>query len=447
MSDQQLGIVLFALVVLLTAARLLAWACVRLGQPALIGEILAGFLLGPVLLRALEAGWPWLPGSSGTQAGAALVLDFVASLGLLLLMLLSGAEVRRVLASDDRRATVWLVAVGTSVPFAIALFVGSRLSLDSLAGPAGAGVSLILVLAVAATVMSIPVISRIFHDLGILRTRFASLMLGVAILEDVVLWCVLALATALADPTGQGRSLAGILVRVGLTVLYMLLGFAWAPRALRALAITRVGRFLQGSPTAYVMLVLFAYTSAAAALDVNLVFAAFLAGFGLVTGVADGERRPITESLEAISKVGFAVFIPFYFVSVGYRLDFGGGFSPVFLAVFLVGSSLVRVLGVSVASLAAGFRRLDIVNLAVTANARGGPGIVAATVAFSSGIINAACFTTLVLTAILTSQAAGAWLAFVIRRGLPLLSAHGVEAAGSADAVALAGVSGPTRIS
>ena len=70
----------------------------------------------------------------------------------------------------------------------------------------------------------------------------------------------------------------------------------------------------------------------------------------------------------------------------------------------------------------AGFRGLDVLNLAVATNARGGPGIVLASVAYDAGIVNAQAFTTLVLLAILTSQAAGAWLEFVLRRGWPLLS-------------------------
>jgi Kef-type K+ transport system membrane component KefB len=77
----------------------------------------------------------------------------------------------------------------------------------------------------------------------------------------------------------------------------------------------------------------------------------------------------------------------------------------------------------------AGFTGLDIVNLAVATNARGGPGIVLASVALDAGIINGAFYTTLVLVALLTSQAAGAWLALVLRRGWPLLAPRPAETA------------------
>ena len=71
-----------------------------------------------------------------------------------------------------------------------------------------------------------------------------------------------------------------------------------------------------------------------------------------------------------------------------------------------------------------GFRRLDIINIALTTNARGGPGIVLASVAYDAGIINAAFYTSLVITAVVTSQMAGAWLRFVLSKGWPLLSTN-----------------------
>jgi Kef-type K+ transport system membrane component KefB len=93
------------------------------------------------------------------------------------------------------------------------------------------------------------------------------------------------------------------------------------------------------------------------------------------------------------------------------------------IAAFLIGSCVVKILSVSLAGRCAGFRGLDLVNLAITTNARGGPGIVLASVAFEAGIISPEFYTTLVLAAVLTSQMAGAWLDYVLRKGWPLLSA------------------------
>jgi Kef-type K+ transport system membrane component KefB len=173
------------------------------------------------------------------------------------------------------------------------------------------------------------------------------------------------------------------------------------------------------------MIVVLGYVAVAAALDVTLVFAAFLAGFGIVGGARATETRRFQLPLESLNQVSAAVFIPIYFAIVGYRLDFTKSFSPLLLVGFLLGSSALALLAKGLATRLAGFRGLDVVNLAVTLNARGGPGIVLASVAFDAGIINASFFTTLVLTAVLTSQACGFWLDFVLRKGWPLLKAEG----------------------
>jgi Kef-type K+ transport system membrane component KefB len=111
-----------------------------------------------------------------------------------------------------------------------------------------------------------------------------------------------------------------------------------------------------------------------------------------------------------------------YFALVGLKLDLVHGFALRMMAAFLIGSCVIKVLSVSLAARFAGFRGLDLINLALTTNARGGPGIVLASVAFDAGIISPEFYTTLVLVAVITSQMAGAWLEYVLRRGWALLT-------------------------
>jgi Kef-type K+ transport system membrane component KefB len=164
--------------------------------------------------------------------------------------------------------------------------------------------------------------------------------------------------------------------------------------------------------------VLLAYCVLAGLLDVSVVFAAFLAGFAVV----HKKRKLFAEALDAIGKVSFAFFIPVYFAIVGLKLDLVRGLSFKMLAAFILGSCIVKILSVSLAARFAGFRGLDLINLALTTNARGGPGIVLASVAFDAGIISPQFYTTLVIAAVLTSQIAGAWLDYVLRKGWPLLT-------------------------
>jgi Kef-type K+ transport system membrane component KefB len=245
-------------------------------------------------------------------------------------------------------------------------------------------------------------------------------------LEDIVLWGVLAVATSFATSasTAADEIARDIAPQITATFVYMALGLTAAPWLLKKLHNVHWNILIKASPVGYLFFILFIYAAVASASGVNLVFAAFLAGFGLVGGIDGAERSRFAESLESIAKVSFALFIPIYFAMVGYKLVLGRDFSPTMLGVFFIGSSLLALLSVGLAARLAGFRRLDIVNLAIASNARGGPGIVLASVAYDAGIINAQFYTTLVLTAVLTSQVAGAWLQFVLSRGWPLLSAN-----------------------
>jgi Kef-type K+ transport system membrane component KefB len=420
MSNADLTTVLFLLLLLVGLAQLLGYAFVKLRQPKVIGEILAGIVLGPALLGRLQFGSLSLPELSQHHAP---ILNFVYWVGLLLLMFMSGAETKQLFSREERREVSWLTIVGTGIPFVLGLAFGPMLVGPAISGPKGNKLSLVIILAVAVAVTSVPVISKIFADLKILHTRFARLVLGVAVLEDIVLWAALAIATAVAGTAVLHlRQMAYHLLA---TVGFFVLGLTLLPRAVKKFNKSKFNVLARHSPVGYALAVLLAYCVVAGALDVNLVFAAFLAAFAVV----HKKRRLFSEALDAIGKVSFAFFIPIYFAIVGLKLDLVKAFSWQLLVLFLVGSCIVKILSVSLASWLAGFRKLDLINLAVTTNARGGPGIVLASVAFDSGIINAKFYTALVLAAVITSQFAGAWLEYVLRRGWLLLSTEKVDAA------------------
>jgi Kef-type K+ transport system membrane component KefB len=162
------------------------------------------------------------------------------------------------------------------------------------------------------------------------------------------------------------------------------------------------------------------YVGLAAYLNVNLVFAAFLAG--LAVPKKNYKEREYREAVHSISRFAFAFFIPVYFALVGYKLDLAKSFSLGLLVVFMGAACAIKLASVLLGARLAGFRGLDAVNLAVATNARGGPGIVLASVALDAQIISPVFYTTLILLAIFTSQAAGAWLDYILRSGKPLLS-------------------------
>jgi len=425
MNNYQLGNVLFALLLLMLGANLLGQLFTRMRQPKVVGEILAGILLGPTLLGKVAPGYSADLFGAGKADPKAIVLGFFYNFGMLMLMFVAGAAAKHLLGKENRKATAFILGIGTPLPFLLALFVAPMLPLGQFMGTAGSESAVVLVFACAAAVTSIPVITKIFSDLGILHTRFASLQLGSAVLEDIGLWGVLSIASAiaaqkLASTSDQLTSTIG--EHIGMNVAFVLVALFVMPAVLRKLSRARWNVVAHQSPIAWMLTVFLGYVALAAALDVTLAFAALLAGYGVMGGMKSTEQVRFRLPLQSISDVAGFFFVPVYFALIGYRLDLSKTFDPLMLAAFMLGTSVVVFLCVGLGSKLAGMNLLDTVNLAITQNARGGPGIVMASVAFDAGIINAPFFTTLVLTAVLTSQACGFWLDHVLRKGWPLLS-------------------------
>jgi Kef-type K+ transport system membrane component KefB len=413
MAHSTLGSLAFFLLSALLLAHGLGWLFVRLRQPRVIGEILAGVIMGPSLLGQI-----WYQSFPIEKGTLPLPLELCYQVGLLLLMFLSGAEIRKIFRREDRKETLILSIVGTGLPFVAAmLFIGS-MDLSALQGAKGAGLPLMLVIGIAAAVTSIPVISKIFFDLKILHTRFAKLVLGIAVLEDIGLWAVLAIATALAKNAATPTSY--IAKEVAITLAYFAFGLGIAPRILKYVHKARFNVLGAQSPEAYLLVMTLGYVGLAAYLNVNLVFAAFLAG--LAVPKKNYKEREYREAVHSISRFSFAFFIPLYFALVGYKLDLAKSFSLSILLVFMGAACAIKLVSVLMGARLAGFKGLDAVNLAVATNARGGPGIVLASVALEAQIISPVFYTTLILLAIFTSQAAGAWLEYILRSGKPLLS-------------------------
>src|SRR3984957_4558588 len=349
MTNSELTQVLFLLLLLAGLAQLLGWLFVKMRQPKVIGEILAGVVLGNALVGRLPFAASFI--ESAKHQGN--VLDFVYWLGLLLLMFLAGAETQQLFTREERREVGWLTIVGTGLPFALGLLFAPWLIRPSLAGPNGNRISLTIILAVGVAVTSVPVVSKIFADLKILHTRFARLVLGVAVLEDIVLWLALAVATAMAGTAALNPR--AMTYHLAATVGFFVLGLTIVPRAIKRINKSRFNVLAQHSPSGYAIAVLLAYCAIAGALDVSLVFAAFLAGFAVV----HKKRRLFADALDAIGKVSFAVFIPLYFALVGFKLDLVRGLSWGMILAFLFGSCAIKILSVSLAGRLAGFRGLD----------------------------------------------------------------------------------------
>lgn len=413
-SDVDLARLLVAMGLLLGAATVLGHLFAKLRQPPVIGEILAGILLGPTLLGAVS------PGAEGwifaSESPVPVILAALYQLGLLLLMFISGSQMRGIVDRGSARIVSLVTSVGLLVPFIAGLGFVGVLGSRRFEGDAGSSGALVLVFGIAVAVTSIPVISRIMHDLGLLRTRFARVVLSVAVLEDVIVYVILAIAVGMAGGSsatfGLGHAVglnsvaASSVYHTLVAAAFLVVGLLGGPRLSRHLLRHRLNVIGRHSPIAFQLLWMFAFSLAALLLGVVPIFGAFIAGIATY-----GDRHEAARDARgAIASFGFSFLIPIYFAVVGLKLDLLHDFDVVFFVGFLAFACAVKAASVFAAARIAGERARMALHFAVAVNARGGPGIVLASVSFDAGIIDRSFFATLVMLSVVTSLLAGWWL-------------------------------------
>jgi Kef-type K+ transport system membrane component KefB len=474
-GESDAGAFLLALLLLLGAAHLVGGAFARVGQPRVIGEIVGGLLLGPTVAAAIfpsvqEAVFP----SDGPPEAA---LAACSQLGLVLLMFVAGLQVRTSLSGPERRVALVVAATGSAIPFAIGLAVVALVDLSTFTGPASDYTAFALVLAAALAVTSIPVISRIMLDLGIMRTAFARVVLGAAVVEDVLMYAALAVAVGLVQGSagepfgltaelgiepgsrgvaggpavGAAGALVGLPAALGTygvarpgaayhavsTAAFLALGLLLRSPALRATRIGAIVRAARRSTTGQ-LLFLLSVAAAGIGLGVVAVFGGLVAGIALAPDPEEGDD---VSPAPVITDFAAALFIPLYFALVGFRLDLARDSHLALIAALLAVGWVVKSLSVLLGARLAGQPPARARHLAVAMNARGGPGIVLATVAIDAGIIDEQMFVALVLLAITTSLFAGWWL----RRAVDEDPSFGEEISRTAIPAAAAAAAGRAR--
>lgn len=414
LSDFELSRVFFAIVVLLGFAHGCGYFFQRLlGFPKVIGEIAGGLLLGPTVLGFfLPSASQWIFQAFASEGQLIALLSWI---GLVFLMFISGFEIQRSISREDKKLIVAMLCGATILPFLVGWFAPRFYDFSPYMGAKSNMLSFTIILGVAIAVTSIPVIAKIFMDLGIIKTRFAKIILATATIEDVLLWIALALATAVV---GRGTlSVWDIATNVLLTCAFFALALLAMPKLFEWANRSGFNLLIRSSATGYVLIVCFLFAAVASILRINVIFGAFLAG--VVVGMTSNEK--ITSVKIHVQEIALGFFIPLYFAVVGLKLDLIHHFDVSFFLLFLLFAVGIKMLGTVVAAKWTRQSWLSSFNLGVAMNARGGPGIVLATVAFDLGIINETFFAILVLVAIVTSLLAGYWLRLVVSRGWELL--------------------------
>ncbi len=413
MNNADLTQLMFALVSLIGAAHGFGYAFERFRLPRVGGEILGGLLLGPSVLGVIAPGAQeaLFPAAGPNGAG----LSVLYWLGLIMLMFVSGFRIQRTLSKDESSVIGLVLVSATALPLLAGWYAVDVFGLTEHMGFRPHNTAFHMVIAIAVAVTSIPVISRIFMDLGILDTQFARIVLAVSMLQDILLWIGLSMALALAE---EGVMNLDTLVYTASTTLAFIGISLWlGPGLLRILNGLRFNLVLKASRSGYLIAICFLFAGIGSFLDINAVFGALVAG--IVVGRLPEEQFGSVR--QGISDLALGFFVPIYFALVGLKIDLPSHFDATLFLGFLVLSSTLQIGSVITATRLARYDWLSSLNLAIAMNTRGGPGIVLASVAYEFGLVDSALFVTLVLTAIVTSIAAGAWFRLVLERSYPLL--------------------------
>jgi Kef-type K+ transport system membrane component KefB len=304
-----------------------------------------------------------------------------------------------------------------AIPFLFGVLAFAFVDHSLISGTAHSDVALALVSGAGIAVTSIPIISRILRDLGLSTTPFARTAIAAAIVDDVVLYAVLGIAVDLARPGGGGFGLVsalhiaastwqGILYYVVSAPLVLVAGFALAASPRAAPLLDRIR-----ADVAAQLVFVFAIVVGCLLLDVHPLFG------GLVAGVVMGNRGEPSPATRDLARYGLLLLAPVYFAIVGLRVDLTHGFDASFFAAFLAFAIAIKAVGVYAGARLAGKPPAVARAFTVTMSARGGPGIVLASLAFDASIINRMFFSSLVGLTILTTLFAGWWLGRAARTG------------------------------
>ena len=398
LNESEIIMTLVALALLLGGAYLVGTLFEKLKAPRVVGEILGGLLFGGTCLAHFFPNGMAAVFQAYPEEGK--VLNIFYQLGLIFLMFLSGYNTKIEVDKKNSKLITFLFIGATVLPMAGAvpfIKVFQRAYIGTNANP----VSFALVFTIGVAITSIPVISKIFFDMGIMNTRFSNTVLTAATLQDLLLWILLNAATRIAT-TGEVKfweMVVVVAVTLGLFVVVKLV----SDHAKTLKVSLKPINFYSVSFVCLLLVCAGLYK-----FGINIMYAAFLTGYVVkaVAGVDDNTRA----LMDNLGNFAFSFFIPIYFALVGIQLNLLNGFSWWrFLLFFLIAFSL-EAIGTLLMVQFTDLNRQSKVNFAVTMNARGGPGIVLATVAYSYDIISLEFFTVLILTTMLSSLIAGYWL-------------------------------------
>ena len=403
------------LAIIIGSARVFGWLFGKVGQPPVVGEILAGVILGPSLAGRLYPGAMEAMLTPKTTG----VLSAMAQVGLVLLMLLIGLEFPFDRLRDAARASFFVAVAGIAVPFASSYaLAGYLFGISPATAPE---LAFRLFFATAVSITAIPVMGRILMHTRLTRTRMGLTSITAAAIDDVLGWILLGAVVAMAT---HGRADIGSLAR-SLAGVAALGGAFWALGrfGLSRLTVARAASGgLPAGTLAAVLVLVFLAATATNALGVFSIFGGFLCG------IAGSFNRNLAEGIQAsIGDLVAILFLPIFFVFSGLRTDIGslGSDSRLWMALVLVilVACASKFGATALAARASGLAWKESLSIGLLMNTRALMALVVINIGADMGVISPpaffwlvtmALFTTVITTPILTRiypspEAAGSW--------------------------------------
>ena len=389
---------LLQLSIILLAGRLMAELARKFNQPAVVGEILAGILLGPTVFGMIAPGTfdAFFP----TSGASYIVFEGVIHVSVILLLFIAGLEVElQLVLSQGKQALstsffglVFPLALGFVFPFYFPLFFDQ--------GPDADTLTFALFVGTAMSISALPVIARILMDLGIFRSKVGMLVIAAAMINDLIGWLIFSVIISMMGTSSANMSLvATIFLTLGFTIFMLTIGkgiinkvlptinrnFAW-PGGVLSLALSAC--FFASAFTEYI--------------GIHAIFGAF------ILGVALGDSAHMPErAKEIVHHFVNNIFAPIFFVSIGLKVNFIQNFDLLLVLVVLVIAFAGKIIGSGLGAKLGGFTTRDSLAVGFGMNARGAMEIILGLVALKNDIIGQHFFVALVIMAILTSMVSG----------------------------------------
>ena len=412
-SDTSVIIFIVEVLLMLILGRLLGELMRRLGQPEVLGQLIAGIVLGPTIFgNLLPAGYHVVfPDTPEVKK----MIDAISQLGILMLLLLAGTESDFKIVQRQKRAALFSSLSGIIVPFTCGLLLGIVLP-DSLLPAPEKRIVTSLFLATALSISSIKIVAMVIMEVDFMRRKIGQLILASAIIDDTVGWIIVAVISGIAasgtiNVKGIGFTIAGTLLFLGLSFTF------------GRTVITHIIRWTNDN-----LQIDFSVLSAILALMCLLAIITDLIGVhtvlgAFVTGILVGQSPILTDHIrDQLRGLVLGLFAPVFFAVAGLSVNLTilKSLSRIELAVGLILiASLGKLAGCFVGGKLGGLTTREGIALAVGMNARGTTEVIVATIGLSIGVLSQDFYTLIVLMAVTTTMAMPPTLRWALHR-IPL---------------------------